>query len=32
MRIYQHTASAVLERYDMFYGVHKSDAGVGVDF
>jgi len=29
MRTYQHTAFAVLDRYDIFYGGHKSDAGVG---
>jgi hypothetical protein len=29
MRTYQHTAFAVLERYDTFYGGHQSDAGVG---
>jgi len=28
MRTYQHTAFAVLDRYDIFYGGHKSDAGV----
>jgi hypothetical protein len=30
MRTYQHTASAVLDRYDILYGGHKSDAGVGL--
>jgi hypothetical protein len=29
MRTYQNTAFAVHDRYDMFYGGHKSDAGVG---
>jgi hypothetical protein len=29
MRTYQHTALAVLDRYDILYGGHKSDAGVG---
>jgi len=29
MRSYQDTASAVLDRYDILYGGHKSDAGVG---
>jgi tRNA A58 N-methylase Trm61 len=29
MRIYQNTASAILHRYDILYGGHKSDAGVG---
>jgi hypothetical protein len=29
MRTYQHTAFTVLDRYDTFYGGHKSDAGVG---
>jgi hypothetical protein len=28
MRIYQHTALAVLDSYDILYGGHKSDAGV----
>jgi hypothetical protein len=32
MRSYQDTAFAVLGRYDILYGGHKSDAGVGVDF
>jgi hypothetical protein len=30
MRTYQHTAFVDLDRYDVFYGGHKSD--VGVDF
>jgi hypothetical protein len=30
MRTYQHTAFTVLDRYDIFYGGHKSDAGVGL--
>jgi hypothetical protein len=29
MRTYHNTAFAVLDRYDIFYGGHKSDAGVG---
>jgi hypothetical protein len=29
MRTYQYTAFTVLDRYDIFYGGHKSDAGVG---
>jgi hypothetical protein len=29
MRKYQHTAVAVLDKYDILYGGHKSDAGVG---
>jgi hypothetical protein len=29
MRIYQHIAFAVFDKYDIFYGGHKSDAGVG---
>jgi hypothetical protein len=29
MRTYQHTAFNVLDRYDIMYGGHKSDAGVG---
>jgi hypothetical protein len=29
MRTYQHTAFTVLDRYDVLYGGHKSDAGVG---
>jgi hypothetical protein len=29
MRTYQHTALPVLDIYGTFYGVHKSDAGVG---
>jgi hypothetical protein len=29
MRTYQHTAFTVLDRYDILYGRHKSDAGVG---
>jgi len=29
MRTYQYTAFAVLDRYDILYGGHKSDAGVG---
>jgi hypothetical protein len=32
MRTYQNTDFAVLDKYDIFYGGHKSDAGVGVDF
>jgi hypothetical protein len=36
MRTYQHIAFTVLDTYDIFYGGHKSDAGVGsgrrVDF
>jgi len=28
MRTYRHTAFAVLDRYDVLYGGHKSDAGV----
>jgi hypothetical protein len=30
VRTYQHTASTVLDRYDVLYGGHKSDAGVGL--
>jgi hypothetical protein len=30
MRAYKHNAFAVLDRYDMFYGGHESDAGVGL--
>jgi len=29
MRTYHHTGLAVHDRYDIFYGGHKSDAGVG---
>jgi hypothetical protein len=29
MRTYQRAAFAVLDRYDVFYGGHKSNAGVG---
>jgi hypothetical protein len=29
MRSCQHTVINVLDRYDIFYGGHKSDAGVG---
>jgi hypothetical protein len=29
MRTYQHTTFAVIDRYDIFYGGYKSDAGVG---
>jgi len=29
MRSYRHTAFTVLYRYDIFYGAHESDAGVG---
>jgi hypothetical protein len=29
MRTYKHTPFAVLDRYDILYGGHKSDAGVG---
>jgi hypothetical protein len=29
MRTYQHTAVPVLDRYDIFYGGHNRDAGVG---
>jgi len=29
MRTCQHIAFADLDRYDIFYGGHKSDAGVG---
>jgi hypothetical protein len=29
MRTYQHTAFAVLDRYDVLYDGHKSDADVG---
>jgi hypothetical protein len=29
MRTYQHTAFTALDRYDILYGGHKSDAGVG---
>jgi hypothetical protein len=29
MRNYQHNAHAVLDKYDILYGGHKSDAGVG---
>jgi len=32
MRTYMHTAFIVLDREDILYGGHKSDAGVGVDF
>jgi len=32
MRTYEHTTATALERYDIFYGGHKSDDGVGVDF
>jgi hypothetical protein len=32
MRTYQHTAFTVLDRYDILYGGHKSDTGVGIDF
>jgi hypothetical protein len=32
MRAYQHIAFTVLDRYDILYDGHKSDAGVGVDF
>jgi hypothetical protein len=32
MRTYQYTAFTVVDRYDTLYAVHKSDAGVGVDF
>jgi hypothetical protein len=36
LRTYQHTAFAVLDRYDILYGGHKatpaSVQGVGVDF
>jgi hypothetical protein len=28
MRTYQHTAFTDLDRYDILYGGHKSDAGV----
>jgi hypothetical protein len=29
MRTYQHPAFAIVDRYDILYGGHKSDAGVG---
>jgi hypothetical protein len=29
MRTYQHTAFTLLDRYDLLYGGHKNDAGVG---
>jgi hypothetical protein len=29
MRTYQHTTFADLDRYDIFHGGYKSDAGVG---
>jgi hypothetical protein len=29
MRTYHHTAFTVLDRYDILYGGHESDAGVG---
>jgi hypothetical protein len=29
MLTYQHTAVTVLDRYDILYGGHRSDAGVG---
>jgi hypothetical protein len=29
MRSYQHDAFTVLDRYDILYGAHESDAGVG---
>jgi hypothetical protein len=29
MRTYQHNTFVVLDRYDIFYGGYKSDAGVG---
>jgi hypothetical protein len=29
MRSYQHTAFIVLDRYDILYGAHESDADVG---
>jgi hypothetical protein len=29
MRTYQRTPNAVVDRYDIFYGGHKSDSGVG---
>jgi hypothetical protein len=29
MRTYQHTAFTVLDKHDILYGGHKSDAGVG---
>jgi hypothetical protein len=29
MRTYQHTAFAVLDKYDILYGGDKNDAGVG---
>jgi hypothetical protein len=32
MHSYQDTAYAVLDRYDVLYGGHKSDAGVCSDF
>jgi hypothetical protein len=28
VRTYQHTAFAALDRYDIFYGTHKTDAGI----
>jgi hypothetical protein len=31
LRTYQHTAFTVLDRYDILYDGHKSDAGVGSD-
>jgi len=30
MRTYQHTTFTILDRHDIFNGVHKSDAGVGL--
>jgi len=30
LRAYQHIAFTVLDRYDMLFGGHKSDAGVGL--
>jgi hypothetical protein len=30
MRTYQYTAFTVLDRYDILYAAHKSDAGVGL--
>jgi hypothetical protein len=32
MRTYHHTAFKVLDKYDILFQGHKSDAGVGVDF
>jgi hypothetical protein len=32
MRTYQHTAFTVLDIYDILYGGHENDAGIGVDF